>query len=217
MNIQFPLFFIMGNSRAEYQRLRHNILRREKRIAESGLSRFLPKIVLPESNEIKNKDISRYLKRAQRLDSVVRVSVAKSKKKAEREYKREYRAIKKLDQDEQNYIKGIKKWLKRHSSSPNLITSKNYKKWIGYIEYRRAIESSNDKYKFDKYIADVEELLTDEEEKIDFDEVLADYMNYIKEQITFIEESKSAFDAKTGVYSSDDIARRYFEKRKKKA
>lgn len=202
-----PAIFIMSNARAEYQRLRHNILRREKRIEESGLSRFIPKIDLPESATIKDKDISRYLNRAQRLDSVVSVSAAKAKKKVEREYKREQRAIKKLNQNEQNYIHGIKKWLKRQGARSDLVTSKNYHKWIEYIEYRKAIEASKDKYVFDKYVADAEERLTDEEKKIDVDELLADYMNYIKEQSTFIEESKSAFDAKTGIYSSNDIVR----------
>lgn len=203
----------MSNSRAEYQRLRHNLLRREERISKLGLSRFIPKIDLPKAQEISDKEAQRYLKKIQKLDSAVSVSAAKAKKKAEREYKREQRAIKKLNQNEQNYIKGIKKWLKRSGASPNLITSKNYHKWIEYIEYRKAIEASKDKYMFEKYVADAEERLTDEEKKISVDELLEDYKKYIEEQSTFIEESKNAFDAKTDVYSSNDVVRQFKKRR----
>ena len=197
----------MCNSRAEYQRLRHNLLRREARISKLGLSRFIPKIDLPEAYELSDKEVQRYLKKIQKLDSVVSVSAAKAKKKAEREYKRDQRTIKKLDRNVQNYIHGIKKWLKRQRASPNLITSKNYRIWIEYIEYRKAIEASTDKYMFDKYVADAEELLIDEEKKISVEKLLEDYRKYIEEQSTFIEESKSAFDVKTGVYSSNDVVR----------
>lgn len=207
MNI-IPRYFIMNN-RAEYQRLHHNLLRREERISKLGLSRFIPKIDLPEAQELSDKEVQRYLKKIQKLDSAVSVSAAKAKKKAEREYKREQRAIKKLDQNEQNYIHGIKKWLKRHGASPSLVTSKNYHKWIEYIEYRRAIETTKDKYMFDKYVADAAESLTDEEKKITIDELLEDYKKFIEEQSTFIEESKNAFDAKTGVYSSNDVVRQF--------
>lgn len=210
----------MDEARAEYQRLRHNILRRAKRIESAGLSKYAPRVDLPDSRGLSDKDIQKYLRRAQKYDESVSISAAKAKRKAkreaERQYKREKRAVKKLDQNIQNYIKGIKKWLKRQGKNPSLINSKNYYEWIGYIEYRKAIEASSDKYKFDKYVADAEEELTDDERQIDADEVLADYIDYVKEQSQFIEQSKTALNAQKGAYSSDVIASKFGTKNKRR-
>lgn len=212
MNI-IPAIFIMRNARAEYKRLRHNILKREKRVQAAGLASYTPKVNLPDSRGLSDKDIQKYLRKAQKYEETVRVSTAKAK----REVKRDYRAIKKLDQNSRNFIHGVKKWLRRKRLDPNLITSKNYREWLDYIEYRRAIESSSDKYKFDKYVEDAEELLTDDDKQVDAEAVIADFKNYVNEQISFIEKSKTALDAKKDAYSSDDIIKSYFNKRKKKA
>ena len=210
----------MNEARAEYQRLRHNILRRVKRIESAGLSKYAPRVDLPDSRGLSDKDIQKYLRRAQKYDESVSISAAKAKREAkreaERQYKREKRAVKKLDKNIQNYISGIKKWLKRLGKNPSLINSKNYYEWIGYIEYRKAIEASSDKYKFDKYVADAEEELTDDERQIDADEVLADYIDYVKEQSQFIEHSKTALNAQKGAYSSDVIASKFGTKNKRR-
>lgn len=206
----------MDEARAEYQRLRHNILRRVKRIESAGLSKYVPSVDLPDSRGLTDKDIHKYLRRAQKYYESVSISAAKAKREAkreaERQYKREKRAVKKLDKNIQNYIKGIKKWLKRQGKNPFLINSKNYYEWIAYIEYRKAIEASSDKYKFDKYVADAEEELTHDERKIDADEVLSDYIDYVKEQSQFIEQSKTALNAQKGAYSSDVIASKFSTK-----
>lgn len=210
----------MNEARAEYQRLRHNILRRVKRIESAGLSKYAPRVDLPDSRGLTDNDIQKYLRRAQKYEESVSISAAKAKREAkleaERRYKREKRAVKKLDKNIQNYIKGIKKWLKRQGKNPSLINSKNYYEWIGYIEYRKAIEASSDKYKFDKYVADAEEELTDDERQIDADEVLADYIDYVKEQSQFIEQSKTALNAQKGAYSSDVIASLFSTKNKRR-
>lgn len=210
----------MNEARAEYQRLRHNILRRVKRIEAAGLSKYAPNVDLPDSRGLSDKDIQKYLRRAHKYDESVSISAAKAKREAkreaERQYKREKRAVKKLDRNIQNYIKGIKKWLKRQGKNPSLINSKNYYEWIGYIEYRKAIEASSDKYKFDKYVADAEEELTDDERQIDADEVLADYIDYVKEQSRFIEQSKTALNAQKGAYSSDVIESKFGTKNKRR-
>lgn len=207
--------FIM-DARVEYQRLRHNILRREKRIQTAGLARYLPKVDLPDSRGLSSKDIQKYLRRAEKYDETVRISAAKEKRKAEREYKREQRAVKKLDLNSQNFIKGVRKWLRRQGKNPNLVTSKNYREWINYIEYRRAIESSGDKYMFDKYVADAEEEFTADDRKADGDEVISDYMNYVREQSQFIESAKTALNAQSGSYSSDKIASAFMTKKRKR-
>lgn len=210
----------MNEARAEYQRLRHNILRRVKRIESAGLSKYAPRVDLPDSRGLSDKDIQKYLRRAQKYDESVSISAAKAKREAkreaERQYKREKRAVKKLDKNIQNYISGIKKWLKRLGKNPSLINSKNYYEWIAYIEYREAIEASSDKYKFDKYVADAEEELTDDARKIDADEVLADYIDYVKEQSQFIEQSKTALNAQKSAYSSDVIASKFGTKNKRR-
>ena len=210
----------MDEARAEYQRLRHNILRRTKRIESAGLSKYAPRVDLPDSRGLTDKDIRKYLRRAQKYDESVSISAAKAKREAkleaERRYKREKRAVKKLDKNIQNYISGIKKWLKRQGKNPSLINSKNYYEWIGYIEYRKAIEASSDKYKFDKYVADAEEELTDDERRVDADEVLADYIDYVKEESQFIEQSKTALNAQKGAYSSDVIANKFSTKNKRR-
>jgi hypothetical protein len=210
----------MNEARAEYQRLRHNILRRVKRIESAGLSKYAPRVDLPDSRGLTDNDIQKYLRRAQKYEESVRISVAKAKREAkleaERRYKREKRAVKKLDKNIQNYISGIKKWLKRQGKNPSLINSNNYYEWIGYIEYRKAIEASSDKYKFDKYVSDAEEELTDDKRQIDADEVLADYIDYVKEQSQFIEQSKTALNAQKGAYSSDVIANKFSTKNKRR-
>lgn len=210
----------MNEARAEYQRLRHNILRRVKRIESAGLSKYAPSVDLPDSRGLTDNDIQKYLRRAQKYDESVSISAAKAKRKAkleaERRYKREKRAVKKLDPNIQNYIKGIKKWLKRQGKNPSLINSTNYYEWISYIEYRKAIEASSDKYKFDKYVSDAEEELTDDKRQIDADEVLADYIDYVKEQSQFIEQSKTALNAQKGAYSSDVIANKFSTKNKRR-
>ncbi len=204
------------DARKEYQRLRHNILRREKRIQAAGLARYVPKVNLPDSRGLSDKDVKKYLRKAKKYEETVSVSRAKAKRKAEREYKREWRARHKLGQNERNFIHGVKKWLKRTGANPDLVTSKNYKDWIDYIEYRRSIESSTDKYMFNKYVQDAEELLTDDEKKVDTAAVISDFKNYVNEQISFIEDSKAALDAENGSYSSDEIVKKYFSTRKKK-
>lgn len=210
----------MNEARAEYQRLRHNILRRVKRIESAGLSKYAPSVDLPDSRGLTDNDIQKYLRRAQKYEESVSISAAKAKREAkleaERRYKREKRAVKKLDKNIQNYISGIKKWLRRQGKNPSLINSKNYYKWIGYIEYRKAIEESSDKYKFDKYVADAEEELTDDERKVGANEVLADYIDYVKEQSQFIEQSKTALNAQKGAYSSDVIANKFSTKNKRR-
>lgn len=209
----------MDEVRAEYRRLRHNILRRVKRIESAGLTKYVPSVDLPVSRGLTDKDIQKYLRRARKYEESVSITAAKAKRETKREadrrYKREQRAIKKLGKDLQNYIHGIKKWLKRHGKNPSLINSKNYYKWIDYIEYRKAIESSSDKYKFDKYVSDAEEELIDDERQIDADEVLADYIEYVKEQSHFIEQAKAALNAQKGAYSSDVIASKFSTKNRR--
>lgn len=179
----------------------------------------MPSVDLPVSRGLTDKDIQKYLRRARKYEESVSITAAKAKRETKREadrrYKREQRAIKKLGKDLQNYIHGIKKWLKRHGKNPSLINSKNYYKWIDYIEYRKAIESSSDKYKFDKYVSDAEEELTDDERQIDADEVLADYIEYVKEQSQFIEQAKAALNAQKGAYSSDVIASKFSTKNRR--
>lgn len=208
---QFSAIFVMDEARVEYQRLRHNILRRVKRIQAAGLSRFVLNVDLPDTRGLSDKDIQKYLRKAQKYEETVSVSRAKAKREAERDYRR----IKKLDQDSRNFIHGVRKWLRRNSLDPNLITSKNYHDWIDYIEYRRAIESSSDKYMFEKYITDAEELLTDEDKQVDVKALLKDLRKFVEEQKEFVEKAKSALDAKKGEYSSDIIIDRFMKKRAK--
>ncbi len=200
--------------RQEYTRLRANILKREKRIIEKGYGSYIPKVNLKKQSELTDKQVKSALNKAHRYDK----SVTQAKVEERRGKRRErYEVEKAFKKDKQigSFIKGVRKWLKLQGKPTNLINLKNYNSWMEYINYRTAISSEKNKYRFEKYIEDMANELTDEEQEEDIDDVLKDFSEYMQSQQNFIEEAKKALGESGTDYSSEFIVEQYFSKEKK--
>lgn len=204
--------------RQEYSRLRANILKREKRIREQGYGSYIPEVKLEKAANLTDKQIKAALKKAQRYDKSVtakKVSERRQKRRERYEVEKAFKANKK----DAGFLKAVRKWLRRQGKPTSLINLKNLKDWQEYINYRESISNEKGKYKFDKYIEDAAEKLTEDDKLEDINDVLGDFQEFMREQQNFINEAKQAFGNQTEeyqrYYSSDMIANRYFNKGKK--
>ena len=196
----------------EYSRVRANILKRAKRVEAAGLGKYIPKVNLPKAKTAKQAE--KYLARALKFDKRVSVKAAKGKKEAKRAYERErYLEKKELSRDTYNYMRGIRKWLKRLGKDRNLVNRYNISVWIEYIESRRAVQNDKGKYKFDKYVEDIADKLTDEDEQVDIETVLNDFKSYMDEQQQLVEDADKVFAESDAKYDSEAIANKFFNKR----
>ena len=210
MNIS-PAFLYMDIMK-EYSRVRANILKRAKRVEAAGFGKYILKVNLPKAETAKQAE--KYLARALKLDKRVSVKAAKEKKEAKRAYERErYLEKKELSPDIYNYMRGIRKWLKRQCKDRNLVNRANIMLWIEYIESRRAVQNDKGKYKFDKYVEDMADKLTDEEEQVDVETVLNDFKMYMDEQQQFVEDADKVFAESDAKYDSEAIANKFFNRR----
>lgn len=210
MNIS-PAFLYMDIMK-EYSRVRANILKRAKRVEAAGFGKYIPKVNLPKAENIKQAE--KYLARALKLDKRVSVKAAKEKKEAKRIYERErYLDKTELKQDTYNYMHGIRKWLKRLGKSRDLVNRDNISVWIEYIESRRAVQNDKGKYKFDKYVEDIADKLTDEEEQVDIETVFNDFESYMDEQHQLVEDADKVFAESDVKYDSEAIANKFFNRR----
>lgn len=205
-------FFVYMDIMKEYSRVRANILKRAKRVEAAGFGKYIPKVNLPKAETAQQAE--KYLARALKLDKRVSVKVAKAKKEAKRAYERErYLEKKDLSHDVYNYMHGIRKWLKRLGKSRDLVNRENISVWIEYIESRRAVQNDKGKYKFDKYVEDMADKLTDEREQVDVETVLNDFKQYMDEQQQLVEDADKVFAESDAKYDSEAIANKFFNRR----
>lgn len=206
------------DERQEYTRLRANILKREKRIRKKGYGSYIPKVNLKKVSELTDKQIKAALKKAQRYDKSItskRVAQRREKRRERYEVEKAFKANKK----DGGFLKAVRKWLRRQGKPTSLINLKNLKDWQEYINYRESISNEKGKYKFDKYIEDAAEKLTEDDKVADINDVLEDFQEFMRDQKNFISQAKQAFGYQAEeyqqYYSSDMIANRYFNKEKK--
>lgn len=209
--------------RAEYTRLRKNIMQRAKRIeAKTGLPVY--KVNLPQPSKLKtDKQIAKAYERAKALDPKITTEATRARHERklakQRERQKKYREIKKIYADDPRkagFLKGARKWLKRRGYDENIINKENLKDWIDYYDYRKSISSEKKKYEFDKFITEMSEQLEEDEagKKATVAEVLADYKTYMKEQSEFIEQAKKAFGETVEEYSAETVSNKYFKKKR---
>ena len=204
--------------RQEYSRLRANILKREKRIREQGYGSYIPEVKLEKAANLTDKQIKAALKKAQRYDkSVTAKKVAERRQKRRERY--EVEKLFEVNKKDAGFLKAVRKWLRRQGKPTSLINLKNLKDWQEYINYRESISNEKGKYKFDKYIEDAAEKLTEDDKLEDINDVLKDFQEFMRGQQNFINEVIHVFGKQTEeyqqYYSSDMIANRYFNKGKK--
>lgn len=207
--------------RAEYTRLRKNILQRAKRItAKTGLPTY--KVNLPQASKLSDKQIVKAYERAKALDPKITTEATRARHERklakQRERQKRYREVQKVyaeDPKKAGFLKGARKWLKRNGYDENIINQKNLDDWIEYYDYRKAISSEKGKYEFEKFIVEmVEQLEPDEKgKKATVAEVLEDYKKYMADQAEFIEQAKNAFGETVEEYSAETISIKYFKKR----
>ena len=209
--------------RAEYTRLRKNIMQRAKRIeAKTGLPTY--KVNLPQPSKLKtDKQIAKAYERAKALDPKIttQATIARHERKLakQRERQKKYREIKKIyaeDPRKAGFLKGARKWMNRHGYDEKIINKNNLQSWIDYYDYRKSISSEKKKYEFEKFIADMAEQLEEDEagKKATVAEVLEDYKSYMKEQAEFIEQAKKALGETVEEYSAETVSNKYFKKKR---
>lgn len=217
-----PSFYFM-NIRAEYTRLRKNIMQRAKRIeARTGLPTY--KVNLPAQSKLKTeKQIAKAYERAKALDPKITTEATRARHERklakQRERQKKYREIKKIyaeDPRKAGFLKGARKWLKRSGYDEKIINKNNLQSWIDYYDYRKSISSEKKKYEFEKFINDMAEQLEPDEKgkKATVEEVLTDYKTYMKEQSDFIEQAKKAFGETVEEYSAETVSNKYFMKKR---
>lgn len=218
MNVN-PSYFM--DIRLEYARLRKNIMQRAKRIvAKTGLPTY--KINLPEPSKLKtDAQVRKAYERAKALNPKIttKATIARRERRLakQRERQKKYREIKKIYADDPRkagFLKGSRKWLKRHGYDEKIINKDNLQSWIDYYDYRKSISSEKKKYEFEKFITEMAEQLEEDEEgkKATVAEVLEDYQAYMKEQAEFIEQAKKAFGETVEEYSAETVSNKYFKK-----
>jgi hypothetical protein len=218
MNVNPSLFM---DIRSEYTRLRKNIMQRAKRIeARTGLPTY--KVNLPQASKLSDKQIVKAYERAKAINPNIttQATIARHERKLakQRERQKKYREVQKVykeDPKKAGFLKGARKWLKRHGYDENIINQKNLDDWIEYYDYRKSISSEKKKYEFEKFITEMAEQLEEDEEgkKATVSEVLEDYKAYMKEQAEFIEQAKKAFGETVEEYSAETVSNKYFKKR----
>ncbi len=215
--------FIFMDIRAEYTRLRKNIMQRAKRIeAKTGLPTY--KVDLPQPSKLKTeKQIAKAYERAKALDPKIttKATIARHERKLakQRERQKRYREVQKIyaeDPRKAGFLKGARKWLKRNGYDENIINQKNLSDWMEYYNYRKSISSEKNKYEFEKFIVEMAEQLEpdEQEKKATVAEVLEDYKAYMKEQAEFIEQAKKAFGETVEEYSVETVSNKYFKKKR---
>lgn len=207
--------------RAEYTRLRKNIMQRAKRIeAKTGLPTY--KVNLPQQSKLKTeKQIAKAYERAQALNPKIttQATIARHERKLakQRERQRRYREVRKIyaeDPRKAGFLQGARKWLKRLGYDENIINQNNLDDWIEYYDYRKSISSEKKKYEFEKFIADMSAQLEPDEQgkKATVAEVLEDYRQYMAEQAEFIAQAKKAFGETVDEYSAEAYSDKYFKR-----
>lgn len=204
--------------RAEYTRLRKNILQRAKRItAKTGLPTY--KVNLPQASKLSDKQIVKAYERAKAINPNIttQATIARHERKLakQRERQRRYREVRKIyaeDPRKAGFLKGARKWLKRNGYDENIINQKNLSDWMEYYNYRKSISSEKNKYEFEKHILEMAEQLEPDEKgkKATVAEVLEDYRQYMAEQAEFIAQAKKAFGETVDEYSAEAYSDKYF-------
>lgn len=209
--------------RAEYTRLRKNIMQRAKRIeAKTGLPTY--KVNLPQQSKLKTeKQIAKAYERAKALDPKITTKAAierhERKLAKQRERQKKYREIKKIyaeDPRKAGFLKGARKWLKRNGVDETIINKKNLGDWMEYYNYRKSVSAEKDKYEFEKYIKEMADQLEPDEQgrKASVSEVLEDYKKYMDDQSIFIAQAKKAFGETVEEYSAETVSNKYFKKKR---
>lgn len=208
--------------RAEYTRLRKNIMQRAKRIeAKTGLPTY--KVNLPAASKLSDKQIEKAYERAKALDPQIttQATIARHERKLakQRERQKRYREVQKVyaeDPRKAGFLKGARKWLKRNGYDENIINQENLDDWMEYYNYRKSISSEKNKYEFEKFIVDMAEQLEPDEQgkKATVAEVLEDYRQYMAEQAEFIAQAKKAFGETVEEYSAETVSNKYFTKKR---
>lgn len=208
--------------RAEYTRLRKNIMQRAKRIeAKTGLPTY--KVNLPKASTLKTeKQIAKAYERAKALDPKIttQATIARHERKLakQRERQKKYREVQKVykeDPKKAGFLKGVRKWLKRNGYDETIINQKNLDDWMEYYNYRESISSEKKKYEFEKFVVEMAAQLEPDEQgkKATVAEVLEDYEQYMAEQAEFIAQAKKAFGETVDEYSAEAYSNKYFKKR----
>ena len=209
--------------RAEYTRLRKNIMQRAKRIeAKTGLPTY--KVNLPAASKLKtDKQISKAYERAKALDPKITTEATRARHERklakQRERQRRYREVRKIyaeDPRKAGFLKGARKWLKRNGVDETIINKKNLDDWIEYYNYRKSVSAEKDKYEFEKYIKEMADQLEPDEKgkKATVSEVLEDYKKYMADQAEFMEHAKKAFGETVEEYSAETVSNKYFKKKR---
>ena len=208
--------------RAEYTRLRKNILQRAKRItAKTGLPPY--KVNLPQASKLTDKQLAKAYERALAVNPKIttEATFARHERKLakQRERQRRYREVRKIyaeDPQKAGFLKGARKWLKRAGYDVNIINQENLADWMEYYNYRKSISSEKNKYEFEKFILDlVSQLEPDEQgKKASVEEVVEDYRQYMSEQAEFIAQAKKAFGETVEEYSVETVSNKYFKKKR---
>ena len=207
--------------RAEYTRLRKNIMQRAKRIeAKTGLPTY--KVNLPAASKLADKQIEKAYERAKALDPKIttKATIARHERKLakQRERQKKYREVQKVykeDPKKAGFLKGARKWLKRYGYDEKIINKNNMQSWIDYYDYRKSISTEKKKYEFENFINDMAAQLEPDEKgkKATVAEVLEDYKTYMTEQAEFIATAKKAFGETVEEYSAETVSNKYFRKR----
>ena len=208
--------------RAEYTRLRKNILQRAKRItAKTGLPTY--KVNLPQASKLTDKQIEKAYERAVALNPniTMQATIARHERKLakQRERQRRYREQQRIyaaDPAKAGFLKASKKWLKRAGYDINIINGNNLSDWMEYYNYRKSISAEKNKYEFEKFINEMAAQLQPDEngKKASVAEVLADYKSYMDDQQEFIKQAKIAFGETVEEYSAETVSNKYFNRKR---